>query len=365
MIKQYIIDEMRTKMDIHEVISHFIAVKKDTACCPFHNEKTPSFHITKAKQIFKCFGCGEGGDAITFVMKHEHLSFIEAVEWLCNFYNIAVEYDQVAKAETEEKKNIKAEMLKLLSWSQKKFEDLLHSLPADAAVIRYLQQRGYNIERIRNWSLGFAPDDWKFLTTPIINMGKHNIATDLGIISTSNGKNYDFYRNRITIPIHDHNGVLIGFGGRYLPTGDKAADEKIAKYFNPKESIIYSKAKVWYGLNLAIKAIKDAEFAYVVEGYMDVQAMHDAEINNTVASCGTEIDEQQVKLLKRYTDHVVICYDGDEPGVKKQMKQIDLFLKNDFKVSIIEIPDAMDPDEYINDLQLTNAEVITEGAFCD
>jgi DNA primase len=256
-------------------------------------------------------------------------------------------------------------MLSLLSFAHKKYEDLLHSLPAEAAAIKYLQQRGYTTDRMRSWSLGYAPADWKFLTSPLINMGKSSAATEAGLISFSNGQGFDFFRNRITIPIHDHNGVLIGFGGRWVPTGDPAEDKSQAKYFNPKESLIYTKSKVWYGLNLAQKAIRQEGYAYVVEGYMDVQAMHDAEINNTVASCGTEIDDQQVKLLKRYTEHVVICYDGDGPGVKKMMKQIDLFLKHNFKVQVAPMFGGMDPDEFIRNIDLTNAEMVTEGAFCE
>ena len=350
MIKQTTIDEVRLKMDIYEVVAHFITVKKDTACCPFHNEHTPSFLIHRAKQIYKCFGCGAGGDAITFVMKYEKRTFIEAVEWLCNFYNIVIEKDGAATAEYEKTKDAREEQTALLRWAHKKYEDMLHTLPAEAAAVCYLQQRGYDAERIRSWSLGYAPDDWKFITTPAINMGKLTPAGDVGLVSVSAGNNYDFFKNRITIPIHDHNGLLIGFGGRWVPTGDAAEDKKQAKYFNPKEGLIYQKSKVLYGLNLAQKAIKEAGFAYLVEGYMDVQAMHDAGINNTVATCGTEIDDHQVKLLKRYADHVVIAYDGDEAGNKKMMKGVDTFLRHNCKVQVAALPDAMDPDEYIGSL---------------
>jgi DNA primase len=348
MIKQSIIDELRFKMDITEVVSNFLELKKNQACCPFHNEKSPSFRVTPAKQIFKCFGCGEGGDAIRFVMKHEKKSFLEAIEWLCGFYHIGIEYDQQLQQEYEKTKDAREEQLQLLTWAQKKFEECLHALPDDAAAVQYLLQRGYDRDKMRSWSLGVAPDDWKFLTTPCINMGKHGAGVDCGLLYSEGGKNWDFFRNRITIPIHDHNGVLVGFGGRLVPGGD--VDKKQPKYLNPKESLVYSKSKVWYGLQLAAKAIKEEGFVYVCEGYMDVQSMHDSAMMNTVASCGTEIDENQVKLLKRYTDHVVMCYDGDEPGQKKAMKQIDLFLKHHFKVSVVDLPEGKDPDEYINEL---------------
>ena len=159
------------------------------------------------------------------------------------------------------------------------------------------------------------------------------------------------------MPIHDHNGVLVGLAGRLVP-GDPTEDRKNAKYLNPCESIIYSKSKIWYGLHQAYAAIKETGYAYVAEGYMDVQAMHDSNLCNTVASCGTEIDNYQVKLLKRYTEHVVIAYDGDDSGMKKAMKQIDLFLKHDFKVNVVEFPEKMDPDEYIKHLYSTQAEPI-------
>lgn len=359
MIKQSSIDQVRSRIDIHEVISKFVELKKSgngfAGCCPFHNEKTPSFRVTPSKEIFKCFGCGKGGDAIGFIMEHEKRTFTEAIEWLANFYNVALEYDQVQHQETEEKKTKRQEMLQLISWAQKKYEDLLFSLPADAPAIAYLEKRGYTAERMRYWSMGFAPDDWKFLTTPCINMGKHAPGVECGLLYSRDGKNFDFFRNRIMIPIHDHNGVLVGLAGRMLPTGDAAADKKQPKYLNPCESLIYSKAKVWYGLWQALKAIRDRGFAYIVEGYMDVQSMHDADLANTVASSGTEIDELQVRLLKRYTEHVVMCYDGDKPGKTKAMKQINLFLKHGFKVSVVDLPGGKDPDEFIREYQLTNA----------
>lgn len=365
MIKQSVLDELRQKMDITEIISQSVHLKKrgsgHIGLCPFHNEKTPSFNVWPAKQIFKCFGCGEGGDAIKFVQKQEKKNFTEAVEWLCHFYNVAIEHDQAAKEEAQEKKTARELMQQIISWAHKKYEALLHSLPEEAPAIRYLQQRGYDAGRMRSWSLGFAPDDWKFLTTPLINKGKHGPAVDCGIVVSKDAKNFDFFRNRIIIPIHDHNGILAGLAGRWVPSGDPAEDKKAIKYLNLKESPVYSKSKLWYGLHQAYKAIKEAGYAYIVEGYMDVHAMHDAALINAVASCGTEVDDGQVKLLKRYTDHVVIAYDGDEPGLKKAMKHVDLFLKADFKVSVLPFPDGMDPDEYIKHLYSTQANVVAEA----
>lgn len=362
MIKQSSIDELKGRIEIHEVIGQFVSLKKKgngyEACCPFHNEKTPSFRVTPAKDMYKCFGCGKGGDAIRFVMEHERKTFYEAIEWLAEKYNLTLEQDQQAQQVSEEVKSKKQQMLELVAFAQNKYEDMLRSLPDDAAAMQYMRKRGYSRERMQSWSMGFAPDDWKFLTTPIINMGKHGPAVDCGLVYSKEGKNFDFLRNRITFPIHDHNGHLVGIAGRMLPTGDDAADKKQPKYINPCESLIYSKKKIWFGLWQAQKAIREREFVYVVEGYMDVQAMHDAGLENTVASSGTEIDEWQVKLLKRYTDHVVICYDGDEPGTAKAMKQINLFLKHNYKVSVVHLPEGKDPDEYIRSLLLTKTDLV-------
>lgn len=373
MIKQSSIDEVKSKADITDVINRYTTVKKNSALCPFHEERSPSFHIKQSKQIFKCFGCGEGGDVFKFIMKKERLTFIESVEYLANLYNISLEYDQQSQAEAQEIKDTRKEMLAVTEWAHKKYVDALLDLPADAPAIKYLQQRGYDQERIKAWDLGFAPDTWDFIKSSLINMGKYNVSVDCGLISTKDEKNYDFYRNRIIIPIHDVNGFIIGLAGRIIPSAPVSplserrgagGEAKQVKYLNPRESLIYIKRKIWYGLWQAQEAIRKAGFAYIVEGYMDVQSMHDADVLNTVASCGTEIDEEQAKLLRRYTDHVVICYDGDTPGVKKALKQIDLFLKLDFKVSTIELPDKMDPDEYINHYLLIQQKPV-DGAFAE
>lgn len=344
MIKQHSIDEVRFKSDVEEVISQFVQVKKHTACCPFHNEKTASFRINVKKQFYKCFGCGVSGDVFQFVMKHERKTFIESVEWVANYYNLTLEYDQQLQQEAEDTKSRRAEMLSIVDYAHQKYTALLQGLPADAPAIQYLAQRGYDKARRDAWGLGFAPDDWRFITPGIINMGKYQAARDCGLVQTKNESNYDFYRNRITVPIHDHNGVLVGIAGRIVPGEDS---DKQAKYMNPMESLIYNKKKVWYGLWQAQRAIKEAGFAYIVEGYFDVQSMHDAELLNTVSPCGTEADVLQLKFLKRYSDCLVFGYDADKGGQPKMMKQIDLALQLDFKVQVLDLPVGMDPDEFI------------------
>lgn len=370
MIKQTTIDELRSRIDIHDIIGQYIKLKKTgsghTGLCPFHNEKTPSFHVSASRQIYKCFGCGRSGDAISFIMEHDRKTFVEAIEQLCSQYNITPEYDQKAQQESEEKKNTRAQMLQLVSLAHQKYEQLLQDLPDDAPVITYMASRGYDRQRLRSWSLGFAPDQWKFLTETFISMGHHATAVSCGLISSREGKTWDFHRNRLIIPIHDHNGILVGLASRNIPasplegqvpvTPPEGGDGGGAKYLNPCESPIYHKSRIWYGLWQAQKAIRDRGFAYITEGYLDVQSMHDAGIENTIASCGTAIDDHHARLLKRYTQHVVICYDADIPGQTNMMKQVNLFLAHDFKVSIAELPEGKDPDEFIREVnnQLIN-----------
>lgn len=350
MIKQDTIELVRSRTDIVDVIGKKLNLKRAgasmMACCPFHNEKTPSFHVFARSQSYKCFGCGEGGDAISFIMKHDRLAFSEAIEWLAAEYNIVIEYDEVAKQEAQERKDKKVEMQQVLDHAQKTYEKQLAQLPADAAARQYLDNRGITADVATRWGLGFAPHDFKFLTTPFINMGKYEPAVDAGVISTKDGKSYDFLVNRIVIPIHDVNGHLVTLAGRALP---EPGTREVAKYINGKESLLYSKSKTLFGLYQAVrsKAIKEMGYAYMVEGYFDCMSMHEAGIQNTIAPCGTAITHDQALYLRRYTTHVVLMQDGDKAGVKSMLKAIDLFLGLDFKVEVVTLPPKMDPDEYI------------------
>ncbi len=351
MIKQQSIEEVRDAVDIVDLISGFTKIVKKganyTGCCPFHDEKTPSFVVSPAKQIYKCFGCGKQGDAFTFIIESEHKTFYEAIEFLADRYNIQLDYDQQQQEQSQETKDAKAEQLAITKWAYEKYCEAFRKLPDIAPAIQYLQERGYSRKQCESTGYGFAPMAFKFLTTDIINMGKYQAALDCKLINTKEGVSNDFFYFRIIIPIYDTNGVLVGMAGRQIPTDDKEKDKKYAKYLNPAESLIYNKKKIWYGLWKARKAIKERGCAYIVEGYFDVDTMHFAGLLNTIASCGTAIDEDQVRFLKRYTDHVKLCFDGDNPGIEKMLSLIDIFLKHDFKVSVCEIPGKMDPDEYI------------------
>jgi DNA primase len=334
-------------MDTREVLEKLgVEFKKDVACCPFHNEKTGSFRVWKKTNKYKCFGCGESGDALSAVMKLAKKGFSEAVEYLADMYNVRIEHENTSKEETEEKRNARQEQFEVVAFAHKRFQDCLMRMPADAEVWQYLESRGYSRELAQSWNLGFAPDDPKFLTTPLINSGKYVPSDACGIISTKEGVSYDFFRNRIIIPIYNSSGIVCGFGGRAL------GDQK-PKYLNSPESPIYQKQSIWYGIDRAAKSIKKEGFVYVVEGYFDVMSLQNAEVYNTVAACGTAITEAHVKHLKRYTDHVVLCQDGDAAGYKAMLKTIDLFLMQDFKVEVVELPDGKDPDDFVK-FYLTN-----------
>lgn len=348
------IASVKARIDITEVIGHFIEVKKHTACCPFHNEKTESFHIHQAKNIFKCFGCGKGGDAIAFVMEYEKKNYVESIEWLASFYNVPVEYDNsYDPVKEQEAKDALDELKAVVKFAYNKYQAQIKREPA---AINYLTERGINREKIAEWGLGFAPDDFRFITPALVNTGKLTAAVQAGISVTKDGKNYDFYRNRIIIPIHDKNGELVGLAGRLLPPNPLKGEMHSspsgaggAKYFNPVESLLYQKQSIWFGLYQAItaKAFKENDFVYIVEGYFDVIAMHEAGCFNCVAACGTEMSDGQIKMLMRYAKHMVLLLDGDEPGQKKAMKHVDNLLRLGCKVEVVELPNGQDPAEYI------------------
>ena len=351
MIKESSIDTVRQAIDIADVIGKYVKLKKAGSsllgCCPFHNEKTPSFHVFARTQTYKCFGCGVGGDAIKFVMQHDKQTFIEAVEWLAGEYNILLERDENFDATRHQQLESDKDRLRdLLQFAHNKYEQLLWSLPTDAPVVEYLTGRGYTEERIKKWGLGFAPADWKFLTTTLINQGKYNDALDAGMVKTKEGKNFDAFFNKITFPLYDMRGHLIGLSAR-LYTEEDAQKYKGNKYTNPNNNLLYDKSKYWYGLWQAIPAIKAEGHAVIVEGYTDVHAMHDLGCKeNTIAACGTAVTIEQVRLLKRYTTDVVLCYDGDDAGQDAAMKNIDLFLEQNFRVRIMELGEGQDPDSW-------------------
>lgn len=337
--------------DIAEIVGDFIDLKKNTACCPFHTESTPSFHVTPAKGIYKCYGCGVGGDSLSFVMKHENIEFIEAVEYIAKKYHIEPEYEakEVNELEVAESK----QMTLILDTAAKSFQDELYKKQInDIIPVELLKNRALSIDTIIDFKIGFAPDGWKFLTSKFIQGNMYAAAVKLGIIVTKSGNTYDQFRNRIMFPIQDHKGRMVAFGGRKLKAITKeeiASDKDNPKYINSAESKFYKKENILYGLFQAAKSIRVMGKAILTEGYYDVVSMHDKGATNTVATCGTAFTKAHATLLKKYTNHVIIFYDSDKAGTKATMSAIDILVKEGFKVQVFANNtgvDALDPDSF-------------------
>lgn len=367
MITRDSIQAVKDRMDVVDVVSNFIKLDKNNkACCPFHSEKSASFQVSAKRQNYKCFGCGAGGDAISFLMNHEKLEFMQAIEWLANRYNIALEVKEESEADKkkrEAQKDIIGTLNKAIEFAYNHYhKSLLTASRETSTVWNYLQQRGITEETALNWGFGFAPEEWQFLSSPIINADLFTPAEIVGLVKSKDGKVYDFYRNRIIFPIHNPHGQLIGIAGRWIPTGDKEKDQQQGKYINPVESPIYKKRTVWFGLYQAIiaKAFTKDKYgvvppAFIVEGQLDVVSMHENGIRNTVGSGGTAITVDQIRVLKKYTNHFVLFTDGDSSGQNAALKAIDLCLQENVRVDVIELPEGEDPDSYSKKYSLTEA----------
>ena len=340
------IDQVRD-LPIEEVIGRYIVLKKVganyKACCPIHNENTPSFVVTPSKNIYKCFGCGNGGDAIAFVMVMENVPFYEAITIIASQHNIVIEEVEV-KGKTPEQKTQEIAMADALHVAKEKYRLLLRD-PKNINTYKYLRlNRNLSKASIIDWQIGLCPD-WQVLTQTFINSG-FTIAEKAGLLRSGNGKVYDFYHHRIVIPIHTQRGQLIGFGGRLIDGYDGA------KYLNPAENDLYDKSKLLFGLDKATRNFKKHGGACLVEGYFDVIKLHQHGWDNAVATCGTALTDQQAKLLKRYTDTVFIMRDGDNAGRKAIAKDIAILAAQQFNVYVILLPEKQDPDSLFDDANL-------------
>ncbi|MBL0202412.1 MAG: DNA primase [Chitinophagaceae bacterium] len=303
--------------------------------------------MNSAKNIFKCFGCGEGGNGISFIKNLHKKTFVEAVEYLCEKHRIPVEYDSSIDTEKyQNEKDEKKELIELLQHAQNKYAEALQAKNNEDALKYLTGQRALSVTTIKEWRLGFAPNDFRFITPGLVNNGKLTAAVEASISATTNGKNYDFYRNGIIIPIQDENSFLVGLAMRTMP-----GNEDAPKYLNPKETKLYKKSEVWFGLYQAITAriFKQSPFAIIVEGYFDVITCHEAGLLNTICPCGTTITDTQLKKLKKHVNHVVLMLDNDKAGNESTLKNIDRFLQAGYRVEVIELPGGKDPDEYIRE----------------
>ncbi|MFI3265881.1 MAG: DNA primase [Rikenellaceae bacterium] len=347
MIDHSTVDRIFAAANIVDVISDFITLKKKgvnyNACCPFHNEKTPSFVVSPAKGLFKCFGCGKGGNAVTFVMEHESMSYVEALKYVAHKYNIEVE----EKEETEEQKrknDDRESLMAVTNYGSQYFIEQLHKTSEGQNVgLSYFRERGFSDQTIVKFGLGFCPTGGDTFTRAALKDGyKEQFLVDSGLsIKRDEGGFYDRFWGRVMFPIHGISGRVTGFGGRTLRT-----DKKVAKYLNSPESEIYHKSSILYGLFFAKKAITRADSCILVEGYTDVISMHQAGIENVVASSGTSLTEDQIRLISRFTKNITIIYDGDAAGIKASLRGINLILAQGLNVRIVPLPVEHDPDSF-------------------
>ncbi len=346
MIPQLTIDKIHEAARIEEVVQDFIALKKRgvnyVACCPFHNEKTPSFTVSPAKGLFKCFGCSEGGNAVNFVMKHERLSYADALRYLAKKYNIEVEEVKLSPEQIA-LQNEREALYIVTSFAQTQFTDYMNNSDEGRSIgLSYFKERGFSKSTIEKFSLGFSPDRFNFLIESAKKYGyEFKYLVQTGLIKEKEGNYYDFFRDRVIFPIHNFTGRIVAFGARTLKT-----DKKIPKYVNSPETDIYSKSKTLYGLVQAKKAITQNDVCYLVEGYTDVISLHQSGIENVVASSGTSLTIDQIRLIRRFTSNITILYDGDAAGIKASFRGIDMILEEGCNVKVVLFPNGDDPDSY-------------------
>lgn len=348
MISQNTIQQILNRIDIVEIVGSFIKLKKRgtnyLGLCPFHNEKSPSFTVSPAKEIYKCFGCGRSGNSIGFLMEHEKYTYVEALRWLAQKYN--VEMEETESTPEQKLQQQAAESLFIInSFAQQFFSNYLLNTEAGRDVgLSYLKQRGFREEIIKKFQLGFNPEARDSFTTAAL-AAQYNIELlkKSGLVAVRDDKPMDNYRGRIIFPIHNQSGKVLGFGARILKTNDKAP-----KYINTPENEIYVKSKILYGSYFARQAIDKADECLLVEGYTDVVSLHQAGIENVVASGGTSLTADQLRLIKKYTSNLTIIYDGDSAGIKAALRGLDLALEESLNVKLVLIPDNEDPDSYVN-----------------
>jgi DNA primase len=342
------VDKIIETSRIEEVVGDFVSLKRRgtsmIGLCPFHNEKTPSFHVSVGKGIFKCFGCAKGGDSVRFIMEHEKATYPEALRYLANKYSI--EIAEVENTPEEQAVNDKRESLYIVSaWAAKFFQQqMLETDEGKSIGLSYFKERGFRDDIIKKFELGYSPDVWDALTQNGLTEG-YNIQflEETGLtIRKENDKFYDRFRGRVMFPIHSFTGRVIGFGGRTLKT-----DKAVPKYVNSPESDIYHKSNVLYGLFFAKKSMRDEDNCYLVEGYSDVLSVHQAGIENVVASSGTSLTIEQIRMVGRFTKNITILYDGDDAGIKASLRGLDMILEEGLNVKIVLFPDGDDPDSYV------------------
>lgn len=353
-IPPHIIDEIMQTSRIEEVIGEFVNLKRAGSSLkglsPFVDERTPSFMVSPAKQIFKCFSSGKGGTVVSFLMEKEHFSYPEALRWLADKYNIELPADEPQTAEEIAAITERESLYIINEFAKEHFFANMHENQEGQAIgLSYFEERGFRPDIIKKFQLGYCLNKGDDFTKAALAKGyKLEYLENVGLVKTKEERHFDFFRGRVMFPIHSISGRVLGFGGRTLIT-----DKKIAKYFNSPESIIYNKSEILYGLFFAKSDIIKYDQCFLCEGYTDVISMHQAGVTNVVASSGTSLTKEQIKLIKRYTQNITILYDGDAAGIKASFRGIDLILEEGMNVKVLLFPDGDDPDSYSKKVSTT------------
>lgn len=345
MIPKNTIDEIYDAARIEEVVGDYVNLKKRGAnylgLCPFHNEKTPSFIVSPGKGIYKCFGCSAGGNSVSFIMDLEHVSYPEALKQLAKKYSIQIEEEEVSP-EQKQRLNKRESLYLLNEFAENYFRNQLKTQQGQLIAQPYIKDRKISTESVETFKIGFLANIKDGFTKYALKNGyTQELLAETGLSIFKDGNGFDRYRDRLIFPIHSLSGRTIGFGARILKT-----DKKLAKYVNSPESDVYHKSKILYGILQAKRSIVKQDFCILVEGYTDVVALHQAGIENVVASSGTSLTKDQVRLIKRFTDNLTVIFDGDNAGIKASLRGIDIILEFGLNVNVLLLPDGEDPDSF-------------------
>jgi DNA primase len=365
MIDRATIDRIFDAANIVDVIGDFVHLRKrgtnHIACCPFHDEKTPSFSVSSTKNIYKCFGCGKAGNVVNFLMEHEHLSYVEALKYLGKRYGIEIKERELTDEERRASDHRESLMV-VSAYAQDYFSRTLWEQPAGQAIgLSYFRERAFSDNIIRKFQLGYAPETRNAFSRQALQAGyRKEFLVGAGLSIERDEELFDRFYGRVIFPIHSISGRVIAFGARTL-----RQDKATAKYLNSPESEIYSKSQVLYGIFFAKQAIVRLQKCYLVEGYTDVISMHQAGIENVVASSGTSLTTEQIRLIKRFTSNVTILYDGDPAGIKASLRGIDMLLEEGLNVKIALFPDGDDPDSFARKHTTSELEQFLQSAEQD
>ncbi|UII24625.1 DNA primase [Fulvivirga maritima] len=345
MISEATIQAVKDRVEIEDVISDYVSLKRKGqnlwACCPFHGEKTPSFTVSPSKGIYKCFGCGKAGDAISFVEEHDGLNYLEVIRYLANKYGIEV----VEEAQTDaqiQSQNERDSLFIVLNYAKDFYQNTLKKTDEGQSIgLSYFKERGFNEKTIEKFELGYSLDKWDAFSKAAVSKAySEDILEKAGLLIRKEDKKYDRFRGRVIFPIHSISGKVIAFGARTLKKDAKP------KYLNSPETEVYHKSEILYGIHQAKQSIKQLDNCYLVEGYTDVISLHQSDISNVVASSGTSLTDDQIKLVHRFTKNITVLFDGDPAGLKASLRGIDMILQAGMNVRVVVFPEGEDPDSY-------------------